>query len=184
MPAFEDLPRELRQEILKLAFDHAIDTDIDFNKNIERYIRSYAGFYRLEQKPTKDLLRLLGPVPQSDDHWHPDSFAPHLCSTLESLRKAFPTIIDDIDFTFSKALNLFEKDVQRWKETERDYCHLTSSNQTALYQHAERTWERGELFDFGVGIENDGCNLAYDDKPSEKMVKSFNSVVRTHHTRR
>ncbi|RDI86911.1 hypothetical protein Vi05172_g3128 [Venturia inaequalis] len=34
MPTFESLPRELRQQILTLAFADAIATDQRFNRNI------------------------------------------------------------------------------------------------------------------------------------------------------
>lgn len=109
MPTFEDLPIELRQEIFKLAFDHAIETDLAFNDNIERYIRSYAGSGRLEVRHPQELLRAMGPFATHEDDWHPGFFATYLCALFERLCKIFPTTVDDAKSVFSKALDAFEK---------------------------------------------------------------------------
>lgn len=38
MPTFEDLPRELRQAILKIAFTETVAADLEFSLNIRKYI--------------------------------------------------------------------------------------------------------------------------------------------------
>lgn len=184
MPVFEDLSRELRQEIFRLAFKDAIKTDIKFNSNIQLYIRTYGGEIRLETRPPIDLHHLLGPAPSYDDNWHPNSFAPHLCTAFEVLCAAFPTVIDDARFVFGKAIDLFEKEVLKMKELERDgYYYRHYFDQNAINQYANRAEMKHELFDEGVGIENNSASLA-SFKVTTKMVKRFNFVVRTHYPRR
>ncbi|RDI86912.1 hypothetical protein Vi05172_g3129 [Venturia inaequalis] len=183
MPTFEDLPRELRQEIFNRAFDHAIKTDLSFNNNIECYIRSYKGRNRLATQPPKDLLRVLGPFPGPGDTRHPDSFAPHLCTTFEALRAAFPKVIDDAEYAFRKAIGRFEKEVLEMKKIERARRHFTHGKQTALHLHANRACLRDELFDFGAGIDGESANVS-KFKIGEEMIGRLNHVIWTRHNRR
>lgn len=178
MPTFEDLPRELRQEIFKLAFDHAIQTDLDFNENITKYIRAYHGQIRLEVRLSKHLLRVLGPAPAPQDDWHPDSFAPYLCALFEALCAVFPTIVDDTKFVFSKALDTFDEEMIGWSEDERiRFDEKTSwSRATAISQFAFNADGRGELFDIGDGIEECPETLKRHNI-SEKMARHFNSMI-------
>lgn len=178
MPTFEDLPAELRQEIFKHTFTDVIETDLKFNSYIESCIRSYSGISRLETQPPKQLLRCLGPAPTRHDEWHPDFFAPHICHIFEVLSVAFVDNVDDLRFTFGKALDCFEEEAITLKEKERRRAGKAWDLplQSAIGYYCDNFGGCGDLHDSGDGIETDAIFLEKFNV-SGMMVKRFNVII-------
>lgn len=96
MLTLESLPRELRQEIFRLAVEHAIVKDIRLNHLIRKCIRSYEAVL---------LLRRCG---EPKCLWPAlESFAPSIHNTAACVRVVFPDLIDDIDYILDKTLKAF-----------------------------------------------------------------------------
>ncbi|QDS69294.1 hypothetical protein FKW77_002661 [Venturia effusa] len=103
MPTFESLPRELRQHILKLVFEPAIVADHHFNCDIQRFIICKFGRFSI----TRHNIDL--PKDLRDELTTNDSFAPKIFKTADVLIVTYPSIIDDVKYVLSKALNRIER---------------------------------------------------------------------------
>lgn len=106
MPAFEDLPCELRLHILTYAFDDAMHRDLRFNllirdclwdgiDNDSRLVEKY----KLPDCLEKFLKH------HDDDSW----YATHVNDLASNLCTGFPGLKDDVAFIWNKNLEELEK---------------------------------------------------------------------------
>jgi hypothetical protein len=112
-----DLPRELRQDILAIAFDTAAILDIDFNICTRRFMFPPRNSH-LQDRPSryidlefplavwKALRRQCGyPKPQKPRK----TIAPNIDDLVTSLISAVPELVDDIYFELQKSLVTLEQ---------------------------------------------------------------------------
>ncbi|KAE9962546.1 hypothetical protein BLS_000205 [Venturia inaequalis] len=138
MPTFESLLRELRQQILTLAFDDAIATDQRFNRNIREclYLKTATpscGGSRL------DLYRKL-PYNLDDSLATGHGFIPNISKTAESLCAVYSDVIDDVRHALGKAMGDFE-------EEEKVAIKYVADDFNAMQVYSLRAWRRCHLAD-------------------------------------
>lgn len=176
MRSLKNLPRELRQQILGLVFEAAITADVKFNRNLEKYIRSYDGcsYGRLELlhcKLPKYLSDALGPPVKLYTDPRPTEFAPDISRTATSLHVTFPDLPADINFVLSKSLSYFEKDMSEAYdrfvdgEMERSVWDDYVSNATGTWAYEAKIADG--LADFG----GNGTAIKVDNLTGEQVQK-------------
>lgn len=155
MPALESLPRELRQQIFKFAFDHAIYEDHQLNDNIRTCIRRFDGVYRVEnefQYSIQSIMgEVLGPGARFSGHsvdTYPKLHAPHIHNLASALLTVYPETGDDMMFVLEKGLARFEEDHQKTlkKCGEED----EDDEDDAIRMYSRRAQARRHLLDTGT----------------------------------
>jgi hypothetical protein len=175
MPTFQSLPRELRQEIFKIAFDDAIAIDLQFNMYIRRALQNCHGQGLLRGQLPHYLKHALEPH---------DSilFAPHTYKTAVAVRTAVPDVADDLHFILKKSLDTFEKKGTLALVLLRLVQNMTEMDlvrETAVDWHAYRAYMKGkQLTDWGDGILiGDEFIGPVHGKISPNALRRFNKVV-------
>lgn len=111
MLTLESLPRELHQDIFRIAFEHAIDRDIQLNDSLRNCILSdeSAIMLRLKKWVPNRLTTMLGYSERFDQNYRAKSFAISIHNTAACLHVVFPGLCDDVDFILKKSLGAFSE---------------------------------------------------------------------------
>lgn len=150
MPTFEDLPRELCQEILKIVFHETVTADLKFSLNIRKYI-CFEDHTSQLRDDLPECLRSARNDEAGASRFHPGYLpamhAPSTGTTATALREVFPDIADDIRFVLEKSLHKFEQRLVEKVEsyTERDGEDFDEMDATAKY--GCRASDKGEMCD-------------------------------------
>lgn len=163
MPTFESLPRELRQQILTLAFDDAIATDQRFNRNIREclYLKTATSFCSGSRL---DLYPQL-PYNLDDSLATGHGFIPNISKTAESLCAVYPDVVDDVRYVLGKAISGFE-------EGEKVAIKYVADDLNAMQVYAVRARRRGHIADsFGRGKWN--WRMLVDGARSLKIWRNY-----------
>ncbi|QDS69293.1 hypothetical protein FKW77_002655 [Venturia effusa] len=160
MLTLESLPRELRQEIFRLAFEDAINRDIHFNHLLRNCIQDYESFSLLRCWWVPDCLVPTLDFPQFlPGNRQPKYFAPSIHDMAACLNLVFSDVIDDVDYVLYKALTVFtgaeERALNEFQAKAR-YGVLEFGHAVAYL--AARAKARNEMYDreCGAGIQNTG----------------------------
>lgn len=126
MVTLESLPRELRQHIFKLAFDHAIYEDHKLNDNIRTCIRRFDGVYQVERGFLASAINIMEEVLGPGAAWctwrmsrvtrsvlAPKIHAPHIYNLASALLTVYPDTADDMSFVLENSVTKFEEDQQK-----------------------------------------------------------------------
>jgi hypothetical protein len=121
--ALQDLPRELRQQILFLIFEDAIDQDVKFNMQIRRWFRdSYLELPSIR----KALLHSHPEFVDAKTPLTPCIRIPRMGTLASIFSSISPELAQDVSFVLEKSLVSFEQAWQRALDQKAPFDRLRS----------------------------------------------------------
>lgn len=166
IPTFESLPRELRQEIVKIVFHETVAAGLEFNRNIRRCIAGSDHTIEFRYDLPDFFKAVLFTTPKKGA-----VSAPYTAKTAYYLTAVFPDIMEDIQFILKLSLQAFEQNVVE-AMTEAEQEERNSDHAVGIY--GARASEKEEMRDYGLGLLR-GEQTAH--LVSYKMEGKFDRVI-------